>query len=338
MSTFMLKNSANNFTPVNNVFIDKYMLKARGEFVKVYILLLKYSMSGEPGISSSILAAKLNLLESDIMNALLYWNEEGVIKLNPIDKMNNFNIEFIDLVDSEDTYKKNIDLLSALSQSNNKDMLRDIENLIGRTLSPSEMSNYLSWQSEFNFSSELILILIEYCLSKGKNDSRYFEKVALSWFDAGVKTVDDAQNLITKHEDKWTKIRNILNYLGIKNSDIMKPHQDMIEKWLFQYNFSIEVILKACDICSQRLNRADFRYIDGILAKWFKDNITTLEDIATKDVNKQTQIQNNNYKNNNINFHKDKPSNFANFTQRKYDYDKLEKQLLGWDDGEYDDD
>ena len=26
-----------------------------------------------------------------------------------------------------------------------------------------------------------------------------------------------------------------------------------------------------------------------------------------------------------------KPSNFANFTQRKYDYDKLEAQLLGWD-------
>ena len=112
MSTFMLKNSANNFTPVNNVFIDKYMLKARGEFVKVYILLLKYSMSGEPGISSSILAAKLNLLESDIMNALSYWNEEGVIKLNPIDKMNNFNIEFIDLVNSEDTYKKNISYFS----------------------------------------------------------------------------------------------------------------------------------------------------------------------------------------------------------------------------------
>lgn len=26
-----------------------------------------------------------------------------------------------------------------------------------------------------------------------------------------------------------------------------------------------------------------------------------------------------------------KPSNFNNFTQREYDYDKLEKQLLGWD-------
>lgn len=30
-----------------------------------------------------------------------------------------------------------------------------------------------------------------------------------------------------------------------------------------------------------------------------------------------------------------KQSTFANFTQRKYDYDKLEAQLLGWDDGDY---
>lgn len=33
-----------------------------------------------------------------------------------------------------------------------------------------------------------------------------------------------------------------------------------------------------------------------------------------------------------------KKSNFANFTQREYDFDKLEKQLLGWDDGEDEDD
>ena len=30
-------------------------------------------------------------------------------------------------------------------------------------------------------------------------------------------------------------------------------------------------------------------------------------------------------------------SNFANFTQRQYDYEKLEKQLLGWDDEEDED-
>lgn len=34
---------------------------------------------------------------------------------------------------------------------------------------------------------------------------------------------------------------------------------------------------------------------------------------------------------------KDKSSNFNNFTQRNYDYNKLEKQLLGSDDSEDDD-
>ena len=82
----MLKNNSLNFTPVSNVFIEKYMPKARGEFIKVYLLMLKYSNSGEMGVSSSILASSLNLLESDIINALNYWNDEGVLRFIPIDK------------------------------------------------------------------------------------------------------------------------------------------------------------------------------------------------------------------------------------------------------------
>ena len=100
MSTFVLKNKALNYTPVSNVFIEQYMPKARGEFVKVYLLLLKQNMNGEPGIGSEIMARMLNLLESDIMNALHYWNEEGLIKLSPLDRLGNFSIEFLPL-DSE---------------------------------------------------------------------------------------------------------------------------------------------------------------------------------------------------------------------------------------------
>ena len=330
----MLKNSATNFTPVNNIFIDKYMIKARGEFVKVYLLMLKYSISGEPGVNSSILASKLNLLESDIMNALNYWNDEGVIKLTLIDRMNNFNIEFLDLVESDEQPKSNVDLLTALNENNTKDMLRDIENLIGRTLSPVEMSTYLSWQSDFDFSSELILILIEYCASKGKKDARYIEKVAIAWHDAGIRTIEDAQGYITKTEDKWIKIKKILNYLGIKNTEIMKPQEEMLEKWIFTYDFSLDIIFKACDICFERLNRSDFKYIDGILTKWNKDNLKTLQDIASKDIKKPaTNVKKSNYNNSNGNntTTSGKPLKFANFTQRDYDYDSLEKQLLGWD-------
>lgn len=324
----MLKSKSIGFTPINNVFIEKYMPNARGEFIKVYLLMLKHNISGELGVSSSILASSLNLLESDIMNALNYWNDQGVVKLTQIDKMGNFNVEFLDLTDEPIKPKKPVDLLEALDSVNTKDMLKDIEMLLARPLSPNEMSTYLNWQREFGFSSELILILIEYCISKGKSDSRYIEKVALSWHDLGITTIEQAQNLIKKTEDKWINIRKILTYLGINNTDIMKPQQDLIEKWLLIYKFEAEVILKACDVCFERLSRADFKYIDGILTNWNKNNIKTLEDVALKDVkNTKNAKYTKNYNTNN----EKAPLKFNNFEGREYDYDSLEKKLLGWD-------
>ncbi len=321
----MLKNRSLGFTPVNNVFIEKYMPQARGEFVKVYLLMLKYTISGELGVSSSILASSLNLLESDIMNAFNYWNDQGAIKLTQIDKMGNFNVEFVDLVEEPSKSTKQVDLLEALDSTNTKDMLKDIETLLARPLSPNEMSLYLNWQKEFGFSSELILILMEYCISKGKSDSRYIEKVAIAWHDQKITTIEQAQNLIKKAEDKWINIRKILTYLGINNTDIMKPQQDLIEKWLLIYKYSNEIIFKACDVCFERLNRADFKYIDGILSNWNKNNIRTLEDIALKD-NKNSK--NNKYQKTYNTNNNDKSSlKFNNFEAREYDYDSLEKNF-----------
>ena len=327
MSTFMLKNSALKFTPVSNVFIEKYMPIARGEFVKVYLLMLRYNTSNEPGVNGAVLASSLNLLESDVMNAVNYWNDQGVIRLIPIDKMNNFRIEFLPLDDVSSNDTNEVNLLDALDNSETTDMLRDIEKILGRSLSNKEMEIYLNWQNDFSFTSELILILIEYCVSRGKSDYRYIEKVALAWHDLGIKSIEEAQMHIKKTEDKWIKIRQILQYLGLKNTEVMKPQEELLDKWLFTYNFDLPLIQKACDICFQRLNRADFKYIDGILTKWFNDNLKTLEDVAIKDKKFKATNKSNYSKNNNSN----KGLGFNNFEPRSYDYDSLEKKLLGWD-------
>ncbi|WP_050606297.1 DnaD domain protein [Clostridium niameyense] len=329
MSTFVFKNHNSKYTPVSNVFIDKFMPKARGEFVKVYLLGLKYCTSGEIGVSSEILSSTLHLLETDVMNAWNYWNDEGVIKINTIDNMGNYNIEFLNL-ESAPAPSNDINLLEELNNESIKDMLQDIEKLLGRPLSSKEMSMYIQWLKEYNFTPEIILLLIQYCVSKGKTDWRYIEKIALCWFDASIKSVDEAQMYIKKHEDKWINIRKILNYLGIKNADIMKPQEDILDKWINIYKFPLDIIYKACDICFQRINKADFRYIDGILTSWYKDGIKTLEDIVVKDKKKSNykKGKSSNYNNNKS------VDKFNDFEQRNYNFEELEKKLLGWDNND----
>lgn len=325
----MFKSKPSKFTPVSNIFIERYMPKARGEFVKVYLIMLKYNLTGEPGVNSTVLATSLNLLESDIINALNYWNEEGVIKLVPIDKMGNFNIEFVDLSNEGNANVEKFNLVEELSDTSNGDMLKDIGKLLGRTLSPTEVETYIGWKKEFNFSYELILLLIEFCASKGKTNFRYIEKVAIAWNEMNIKTIDDAQNYIRKTEDKWGTYREILKFLGIRNADIMKPQEDMLEKWTSSYNYSLDIIKKACDICFQRLNRADFKYIDGILSSWNKDNLRTIQDIEKKEASFKNSSSKKVYNNSKVN-NKQK-LRFDNFKGRDYDYDDLEKKLLGWD-------
>ena len=91
----------------------------------------------------------------------------------------------------------------------------------------------------------------------------------------------------------------------------------------------LEVIEKACNICFQRLNRSDFKYIDGILSSWNKNNLKTLADIEKKEANYKSSQANRNF--NSSRSQEVNPLKFNNFEAREYDYDSLEKKLLGWD-------
>ena len=198
-----------------------------------------------------------------------------------------------------------------------------------KTLSANDIRSILFLTDTLHFSNDLIDYLLQYCVQRGKKDFRYIEKVAIGWHDMHITTVEQAQAHIKQIEDKWIKIKNILSYLGIKNGEIMKPQEDMLNKWISTYNFTMPLIQKACDICFERLNRADFKYIDGILSNWYKNNIKTLEDVATKDKQFKNNYNKTKQQANNV-----KPNKFNNFEPRSYDYDSLEKKLLGWDSDE----
>ena len=69
----------NNDTIVSNVFLDRYMCDANGEFVKVYLYLLRSMTLGNVGLSD--IADRLNLTEKDVVRALRYWDTQNVLKV-----------------------------------------------------------------------------------------------------------------------------------------------------------------------------------------------------------------------------------------------------------------
>ena len=67
-------------TLLPNAFVDNYMIRANGEYIKVYIYLLRMVSDGA-NFSIPCLADVLELTERDICRALKYWKKENLLDL-----------------------------------------------------------------------------------------------------------------------------------------------------------------------------------------------------------------------------------------------------------------
>ena len=67
-------------TPVENRFIDLYMPSANGEFVKLYLYLLRCAYSGRD-LSVSSIADFFDHTEKDVRRALAYWEKLSLLQL-----------------------------------------------------------------------------------------------------------------------------------------------------------------------------------------------------------------------------------------------------------------
>lgn len=81
MNTFSLKNEIPSYTVVSNFFIDHIMPEVNGEYVKVYLLLLRYAAGGNFALSLSQVADVLDVTEKDVRRALIFWKKKNLLSL-----------------------------------------------------------------------------------------------------------------------------------------------------------------------------------------------------------------------------------------------------------------
>ena len=82
MSLISLKNSSETeVTVLSNRFIDNFMPRANGEFVKVYIYLLRVVSAAPSSFNLEDMADRLLCTDRDISRALKYWEAEKLISL-----------------------------------------------------------------------------------------------------------------------------------------------------------------------------------------------------------------------------------------------------------------
>lgn len=386
---------ATSFTTVSDIFIDQYMPKANGEFVKVYLYLLRATGSGAGIATISEIADHFSNTEADIIRALNYWASEGILQLqsgadgqimginlcslsvsgmqaaqsniqsavadnaaqnnlqnsvvnNAAQNISTANIRMQDSV-VEKLKSQTTDKAASSQKEYTLDEIKEfrknpdiselffiIETYLKHTLSSTDTNMVLYWLDELHFSTDLVEYLVEYCITKGHSSLRYMNKVALGWADAGIKTVDQAKDDAAAHSQIYY---SVMKALGITGRNLVDSEVSLINKWVGEYGFDIELVKAACSKTISAIQKPSFEYTDSILANWRKKDVHTLKDVEVLDANfakankasatgssQSTNAANGSSKpkSNNSN----SKNKFNNFNQRNNDYDKLEKLFL----------
>ena len=386
---------ATSFTTVSDIFIDQYMPKANGEFVKVYLYLLRATGSGAGIATISEIADHFSNTEADIIRALNYWASEGILQVqtgadgqiiginlcslsvsgmqaaqsniqsavadnaaqnnlqNSVVNNAAQNISTADIRMQDSVVEKLKSQTTDKAASSQKEYTLDeikefrknpdiselffiIETYLKHTLSSTDTNMVLYWLDELHFSTDLVEYLVEYCITKGHSSLRYMNKVALGWADAGIKTVDQAKDDAAAHSQIYY---SVMKALGITGRNLVDSEVSLINKWVGEYGFDIELVKAACSKTISAIQKPSFEYTDSILANWRKKDVHTLKDVEVLDANfakankasatgssQGTNAANGSSKPKSNN--SSSKNKFNNFNQRNNDYDKLEKLFL----------
>lgn len=340
-------------TTVSNLFIDQFMPRANGEYIKIYLMLLRYFQTPESEISVTALADFLECTEKDVHRGLNYWEKQGVVSLYYDGEKNLSGVRLKELQErqakedvsamqqtetSPAVWEAAVAAPAAKTLSQTKGVKPDPEKLAEdeafsqllsivsaykkKPLSREDCNIFAYLYDTLGMSADLLEYLAEICIENGYSSVRTMEKIALEWHERGVRTPAEAEAMQAIYrQDMW----KIMKAFGLTKRNPNNSEKKMMEKWLMQYGFELDVIIEACDRTVYQIHEPSFPYADKILSSWKESGVRTKRDIEVLEQNgpRKREAAKKERAAERQTGAGSRPNRFHNYQQRDTDYDSL---------------
>ena len=255
-------------------FIENHMVRANGSYVKVYLYALMLASRAARAEQAQI-AQSLNLLESDVKNAFDYWKNEGLL---------SFDGDTIILGRENDNTadtKGRVGAAEAARIMNEDEVLKGMvalaQDIFGKTLTSRDMETLYWMYDGLGLLPDAILMVLEYCVSKDKRSVAYAEKVAVTWCERGINTIEAIDAYIKAENERANYFYSLRKLFGISDRPLSKKEEEYLRKWSDEFGMNEDMVALAYEYCVIQTNKLSFPYMDTILSNWRAKNIRTVE-------------------------------------------------------------
>lgn len=266
-----------NYTVLDNRFLNEFLPSATGDDVKVYLFGLTLCSSPESDDNTLETISKiLAMSESHVKKSFEYWQDMGIVQIVSRDP---FEVRYLPV-------KSNSGSNKIRNTGKYADFNKQMQEIIsGRMITPVEYNEYYTLIESYHFEPEAVLLIAKYCTYNKTNaiSYSYILAVARDFANENLKTFQAVEEKFMEQEKASESIGQILIKLGIKRkADI--DERNMFLKWTKTYGFNLSVILAVAKSLNKR---GGFVALDKLLTKYFEMKIMSVQEIenysATQD-------------------------------------------------------
>lgn len=293
--------------PWNSVFavptalVDRYLKLAGKEQLQVLLWMLRH---GGEAFSPEALAQELALDQDAVLDALDYWQQEGLLasregQLTPAAQPEaprapaapQAPARAPGLPPKRRLVRPDTQHLAArMGESEEiRFLMQEAQATFGKTISPAMAATLLAMCDDYGLPVEVVVMLLHYAKDVGKTGTAYLDSVARDWAESGVFTLEAAEKKLQEleeHRQAWAKVQSAA---GLPRRAPSRKEEDAAYRWVYQWKFTGEMLRAAYERCVDNTGKFNISYINKILEGWHKQGARNLQEVEALEAKKKEE-------------------------------------------------
>lgn len=264
------------FTVPNSV-VDNHFKLCKAEHIKVLLFVLR-NLSSDP--EDSVIAEECGISEYDVKEALLYFADAGILlpKNAPVTAIK----EKKNVIKQNEKPSRRDIARRSMEDPKIQYLLGEAQKRFARNLKDNEARTFVWLYDDQGLDVSVILLVIQYAITKGKGNLRFIESVALDLAEKGIDNIVDGDIELHKRdlEDKcWQAVSAVF---GLERRKPSKKESEAATLWINEWNVSKEMLSLAYDECVDKKSKFSYAYVSKIIESWHEQGFTKPADIIKK--------------------------------------------------------
>ena len=303
--------------------IDKHIRLVNGDQLKVLLWILRNS-TDNPDIAEMSKALKMN--PSDVADYLQYWVLTGILTEDgnaPVTQ----SIQTETPKETKPEIKKPEPISVTPSKPSSKEIVERIDEspeighlfneaqqLLGKTIGYDGQCTLLLLHDHYGLPTEVLFMMIDYCVSIGKSNYAYLEAVGKDWGTREIDTLEKAAEQISILKNANSVWKEFAQNAGITNPRPTVKQTEYLRRWNSEWKFGINMIILAYEEMANHTSKLSMAYIDKILMNWHEKGFRKPEDVEKASEEQKSKVKS--------------VQKTGNGNEASYDLDKFKKDSL----------